>query len=272
MGESEWRTRELPPSRVAVMRRRTVETWDLISTPTPEMTAVYREQYGYDGPAAEQGYPRNDSLTGPEADLTRLDARRRLGIAPHQTAVLYAPTWRDHLASLPRAAAMTAHLDVEAAASSLGSSHVILLRGHRFHTPTGSRGGVVDVTDHPEINDLVLASDVAVLDYSSLRFDYALTGRPMVFLVPDLEQYTSGVRGFLFPFTDSAPGPLVRTTGEVVSHVRDVNVLATTCAGRIADFNARYNPWQDGLATTRFVDLLEEQLRSADAGAVRESR
>jgi CDP-glycerol glycerophosphotransferase (TagB/SpsB family) len=272
MGESEWRARELPPSRVEVMRRRTVETWDLISTPTPEMTAVYREQYGYDGPAAEHGYPRNDALSGPGADLIRREARRRLGIAPDQTAVLYAPTWRDHLASLPRSAAMTAHLDVEAAAASLGGSHVILLRGHRFHTPTGSGRGVVDVTDHPEINELVLASDVAVLDYSSLRFDYALTGRPMVFLVPDLEHYTSGVRGFLFPFTDSAPGPLVRTTAEVVSQVRDVPGLATAWAGRIADFNARYNPWQDGSATVRFVDLLEQQLATADAGAGLESR
>ena len=89
------------------MRRRSVETWDLISTPTPEMTAVYREQYGYDGPAAEHGYPRNDALRGPDADRTRLETRRRLGIAPDQTAVLYAPTWRDHLASRPRAAAMS---------------------------------------------------------------------------------------------------------------------------------------------------------------------
>jgi hypothetical protein len=47
--------------------------------------------------------------------------------------------------------------------------------------------------------------------------------------------------------------------------VRDVPRLATAWAGRIADFNARFNPWQDGLASVRFVDLLEERLRSADA-------
>ena len=94
----------------------------------------------------------------------------------------------------------------------------------------------------------------------------------MVFLVPDLEDYRSGVRGFLFPFTDSAPGPLVRTTEEVVSHVRDAGRLANACAGSVADFNARYNPWQDGSATARFVDLLEQRLGSADAGAGPEVR
>ena len=256
MGESQWLARELPPSRVRVMRRRSVDTWDLISTPTPAMTEVYRAQYGYDGPAAEHGYPRNDALRGPEADRTRADCRRLLGIAPDQTAVLYAPTWRDQLATRPRAAPMTEHLDVDATAAALGDSHVVLLRGHRFHPAGRSRRGVVDVTDHPEINDLLLASDVAVLDYSSLRFDFALTGRPMVFLVPDLADYTAGVRGFLFPFTETAPGPLVRTTDEVVAQVRDVPVLATSWSDRVRAFDAQFNPWQDGHAAERMVDAI----------------
>src|SRR5262249_44745649 len=137
----------------------------------------------------EHGYPRDDALRAEDADVVRERTRHQLGVRPDQTAVLYAPTWRDHLATRPRAAAMSEHLDVDAAAAALGDSHVILLRGHRFHMPGSSRRGVVDVTDHPEINELVLASDVAVLDYSSLRFDYAQTGRPMVFLVSDLEDY-----------------------------------------------------------------------------------
>jgi CDP-glycerol glycerophosphotransferase (TagB/SpsB family) len=256
MGRSQWEALRLPPRRVAVMRRRSVETWDLISTPTPEMTAVYREQYGYDGPAAERGCPRNDALTAASADAIRESTRRRLGVGPDQTAVLYAPTWRDHLATRPRAAAMSEHLDVDAAADALGDSHVVLLRGHRFHTPGPSRRGVVDVTDHPEINDLVLASDVAVLDYSSLRFDYAITGRPMVFLVPDLADYTAGVRGFLFPFEDSAPGPLVATTDEVVALVRDVPALAAAWSERVRDFDARFNPHQDGHASARMLDAI----------------
>ncbi len=256
MGRSQWESRELPPRRVAIMRRRSVETWDLISTPTPAMTEVYREQYGYAGPAAEHGYPRNDALRGPGADHVRAATRRALGVRPDQTAVLYAPTWRDHLATRPRGAAMSEHLDVDAAASALGDSHVVLLRGHRFHARGSSRPGVVDVTEHPEINELILASDVAVLDYSSLRFDYALTGRPMVFLVPDLADYTAGVRGFLFPFAETAPGPLVATTDEVVAQVRDVAALSATWSERVRAFDQRFNPHQDGRAAARMLDAI----------------
>jgi CDP-glycerol glycerophosphotransferase (TagB/SpsB family) len=260
MGESQWRMRELPPSRVALMRRRSVETWDLISTPTPEATALYRQEYGYTGPAAERGYPRNDALRGPGAGRLRAETRRRLGIRDDQTAVLYAPTWRDHLATRPRAAAMPEHLDVDAVASTLGGSGVVLLRGHRFHAPGASRPGIVDVTDHPEINELVLASDAAVLDYSSLRFDYAMTGRPMVFLVPDLDDYTGGVRGFLVPFSDTAPGPKVSTTDEVAGLLRDVPALAAEWGERVRAFDAEFNPWQDGRASERFVDAIEAAL------------
>ncbi|MGC4112786.1 MAG: CDP-glycerol glycerophosphotransferase family protein [Nocardioides sp.] len=256
MGRSQWESRELPPRAVAVMRRRSVETWDLISTPTPAMTEVYREQYGYTGPAAEHGYPRDDALRRADADRVRAAARHLLGVRPDQTAVLYAPTWRDHLATRPRAAAMSEHLDVDEAAAALGDSHVVLLRGHRFHSPGPNRKGVLDVTDHPEVNELILASDVAVLDYSSLRFDYAQTGKPMVFLVPDLADYTSGVRGFLFPFEDTAPGPLVATTGEVVGQVRDVAALSAAWGERVATFDTAYNPHQDGHAAARLLDSI----------------
>ena len=95
---------------------------------------------------------------------------------------------------------------------------------------------------------------MAVLDYSSLRFDFALTGRPMVFLVPDLETYSGPVRGFLYDFASSAPGPLVRDATEVVELLRDVEGLAARQAPDIAAFNERFQRFQDGHAADRVVD------------------
>ena len=269
MGELQWQAWQLPPRRIRAMRRRGVDTWDLILTPTPEMTRHYREQYAYSGPVAEHGYPRDDALTAPDADRQRAATRSLLGIRADQTAVLYAPTWRDDLATRPRRAGMADHLDIPRVAAALGDSHVLLVRGHRFHTPPAHElapgaARVVDVTDHPEINELILASDVAVLDYSSLRFDVAIAGKPMVFLVPDLDEYAGGVRGFLFPFTESAPGPLVRESDEVVEQVRDVAVLAAHWSAELAAFNATYNPWQDGQAAARVADRILDLLGTTD--------
>jgi CDP-glycerol glycerophosphotransferase len=218
------------------------------------MDQYYRREYAYDGRILSLGYPRDDVLVGPDRQQIRTDTRHRLGIAPGQRAVLYAPTWRDDLATNFRAAEAVHHLDVEQAAASLGDDYVLLLRGHRFHASAGRWAArVVDVTSYPDVNDLILAADVAVLDYSSMRFDFALTGRPMVFLVPDLDDYGSRTRGFLWDFGETAPGPWVRSTAEAVAELRDLDALSRRWAEPLAAFNARYNQLQDGHAAERVV-------------------
>jgi CDP-glycerol glycerophosphotransferase (TagB/SpsB family) len=254
MGLGLWRSRGLLPSHLEQQLDHTSRTWNALLTPDPAMDRYYREEYAYDGRILALGYPRDDVLVGPGAEELRADTRRRLGIAPGQRAVLYAPTWRDDLATNFRAAEAVHHLDVEQAASLLGDEYVLLLRGHRFHAAgPGAGSRVVDVTAYPDVNHLILAADAAVLDYSSMRFDFALTGRPMVFLVPDLDDYGARTRGFLWDFGETAPGPWVRDTAGVVAELRDVDALAERWAEPIAAFNTRYNSLQDGHAAERVV-------------------
>lgn len=254
MGIRMWAAKRYPPRRMELELARTSRQWDLILTPDPAMDVHYREQYDYDGPIHNEGYPRDDALVDEHAAAVREDTRRRLGIGPDQKAILYAPTWRDDQATNWRAADAVHHLDVATASRALGPDYVLLMRGHRFHAPAGSGGGAtrfLDVTDYPEINDLILASDAAVLDYSSLRFDFALTGRPMVFLVPDLDTYVGGVRGFLYPYPPSAPGPLVDTADEVVDLLGDIDGLQRRHAEDQARFHEQFNHFQDGHAAER---------------------
>jgi CDP-glycerol glycerophosphotransferase (TagB/SpsB family) len=263
MGLSQWRARDLTPTHVEQMLRRTSGAWNNLLTPIPEMDEYYRENYAFEGRIISQGYPRQDALVAEGHEQRRSATRQQLGISPGKTAILYAPTWRDDLATNFRSAQSVLHLDVAQAARDLGPDHVVLLRGHRFHASTPGDAQVLDVTSYPEVNDLILAADAAVLDYSSLRFDVALAWRPMVFLVPDLREYTEQTRGFLYPFEDSAPGPLLETTAEVVDALRDLPALWRTWVDRVAAFNLKYNPLADGHAADRvtaefFARLLED--------------
>jgi CDP-glycerol glycerophosphotransferase (TagB/SpsB family) len=255
MGIASWEAKNFTPLRIERLLRRTSATWDLLLTPNEEMTKHYRREYRYGGPALAEGYPRDDVLVGPRTESIRAATRSRLGIPEGARVVLHAPTWRDDLATNFRAAEAGSVFDAERAAIGLGEGYVVLLRGHRFHrrrAPTGS-SRLLDVTDYPEINDLVLACDAAVLDYSSLRFDLALAGRPMIFLVPDLDRYEKRVRGFLYDFASSAPGPRVDTTDQVVERLRDLDDLRTRCAPDLRRFNEEYNSHQDGHAADRAV-------------------
>ncbi|MCX6401915.1 MAG: CDP-glycerol glycerophosphotransferase family protein [Propionibacteriales bacterium] len=251
MGLRMWRAKHYTQKRIESELARTSGEWDLILTPAPAMDEHYRREYAYDGPIHSHGYPRDDELVNDGADALREDTRRRLGIRPGQKAVLYAPTWRDDLATNWRTAELVQHLDLEAASRALGPDYVLLMRGHRFHSAASSplndaTARFLDVTDYPEINHLILAADAAVLDYSSLRFDFALTQRPMIFLVPDLDTYVGGVRGFLYDYRDSAPGPLVDTADEAVRLLRDFGALERAVAPEMARFHEKYNQLQDG--------------------------
>ena len=134
-----------------------------------------------------------------------------------------------------------------------------MVRGHAFNARTaqrvGSMPGCVDVTDYPEVSDLYLAADAGIVDYSSLRFDFGVTGKPMVFHVPDLQRYKD-TRGWLFDFEPTAPGPLVATTEEVVDRLRDLDGLRAEYATAYKTFQDTYLDLEDGHAGRRFVDAV----------------
>jgi CDP-glycerol glycerophosphotransferase len=112
---------------------------------------------------------------------------------------------------------------------------------------------VWDVSAYPEINDLLLAADVAVLDYSSIRFDWLITGKPVMFFVPDLENYLSS-RRVLFDYAPTAPGPLLSTTTEVAEALLDLGSVVSQYASARELFNKEFNRLHDGHASERVVD------------------
>ena len=71
------------------------------------------------------------------------------------------------------------------------------------------------MTSYPDTADLMLIADLLVTDYSSVMFDFAATGKPMVFYVPDLAHYSERLRGFYFDLLAEAPGPVVSTRGDL---------------------------------------------------------
>ena len=72
-----------------------VKRWDHVVSPNRFSTEKFRQAFRYDGSVLEVGYPRNDVLSGPNAQDLREKTRAELGLDPSTRAVLYTPTWRD---------------------------------------------------------------------------------------------------------------------------------------------------------------------------------
>jgi CDP-glycerol glycerophosphotransferase len=216
--------------------------WDYSVSANVFSTLVWEHAYPLRYESIESGYPRNDVLsTATEDDVARI--RAELGIEPGQTAVLYAPTHREYMDGY------VPMLDVQAVADQLGPGHVLLTRAHYFYDDTGGHhGDVRDVSAHPSVEELMLAADVLVTDYSSIMFDYGVLDRPIVIHAPDWDVYNR-MRGTYFDLTAEPPGPITRTEPEVAGAIRAGD---TSPADRAA-FRAKFCTLDDGHASERVV-------------------
>ena len=232
--------------------------WDLLLSQNPFSTPIFRRAFRYDGEICEYGYPRNDILTrgGPLAG----QVRRRLGIPDGKRVVMYVPTWRDNQFYASGRYRFDLRIDLERAWQVLGPDHVLLVRGHHHLandvTAGTRRDFALNVTGYPSISELFLITDVLITDYSSAMFDFAVTGRPMLFFTYDLEQYRDQLRGFCFDFEAEAPGPLLASSEEVLAAARDTGPATAGYAAAYQAFAAKYCPLDDGKAGARVCDRL----------------
>ncbi|WP_338703631.1 CDP-glycerol glycerophosphotransferase family protein [Streptomyces sp. Q6] len=235
--------------------------WDVLVAPSRWSAPHLSRALAFDGEVLEAGSPRNDVLfTAPDDRRKRAERLRRdLDIDPGKRIVLYAPTYRDHLAHSPGRFRHEPAFDFAAAERELAADHVLLVRKHPRATGrlTGARAPFVrDVTGHPSAAELLLLADVLVTDYSSLMFDFAHTGRPMLFHTYDLEHYRDTVRGFYLDFEDRAPGPLLASTDDVVRALRELEDVTARHATAYETFRASYCDLDDGRAAARVAERL----------------
>jgi len=240
---------------------RDVAQWDLLLSPNPFSTPLMRRAFRYQGEIAEYGYPRNDVLLRPDAAAVAASVRERLGIPAGKRVVLYAPTWRDNqVYANGRRYRFDMRLDLEQAFRALGDDYVFLIRGHHQmadDVPAGMRPGfAVNVTAYPDISELYMVSEVLVTDYSSAMFDYAVTGRPMLFFTYDLAEYRDNLRGFYFDFEAQVPGPLLSTSAEVFSALTEVDATAGSYHDAYKRFAETFCSLDDGQAAARVCDRL----------------
>jgi CDP-glycerol glycerophosphotransferase len=230
---------------------RRVDRWDFSLSSNPHSTECWAGAYPSAVEHLETGYPRNDVLVDAGPDRIRA-VRESLGVRPGQRAVLYAPTFRDYERTF------TCRLDLERVAEALGEDTVLLVRAHYFHDESGlaEHPGIIDVSGHPSAEELYLAADALVTDYSSAMFDYANLDRPIVIHAPDWETYRA-VRGVCFDLLSGAPGDtpgaVTRTTDELIRVFSDGTWDGEAVRELRAAFRTRFCAFDDGRAAERVV-------------------
>jgi CDP-glycerol glycerophosphotransferase len=235
--------------------RQASENWQYVVSPGAFATPILHRAFLPNARVIETGLPRTDVLFRPDRERLAEEVKLRLGLPSDKRVVLYAPTYRDHLGARD-GYRFGPLLDLAVLRSALGEDDVLLFRKHRSMVGAlpVKAAGFFDVSAFPDATELLLAVDVLVTDYSSAIFDFASTNRPMIFFTPDLETYRDTIRGFSIDFEAAAPGPLLRTTDDVVDALRDLDAVGASFSERYERFVATYCGLADGRAADRVVE------------------
>lgn len=165
---------------------------------------VYQSAFHYHGKILCEGMPRNDILFKDsqrnqekqvrqmiQAQKSRI--KKSVGICEETKVFLYAPTFRDH-----KKDSFEIPIDLDEVLEVLkkrkGGQWVCLVRAHTGSSIRSHSKQVTDVTEYPDMADLLLITDFFVTDYSASAGDFVLTKKPMILAVSDIEEYAKNDR------------------------------------------------------------------------------
>lgn len=234
--------------------------WDILVSPNEYSTKIFKRAFDYKNEIIESGYPRNDILYNENNKESIIKLKSNLLLPNNKKVILYAPTWRDNDFYSVGRYKLNLKLDLEKMREKLGDKYIVLVRAHYLVAEqldlSPYKNFAFDVSLYPDINELYLISDILITDYSSVFFDYANLKRPMIFFTYDIDEYRDELRGFYFDFEKEAPGPIVKTSNEVIQEIKKIEVEGFSMEKYNESFFSTFCSLEDGKASERVVKFI----------------
>ena len=242
----------LPPFYVANAKHDS-EMADLFLSPCKWCTDKYRESFWYDGEIMEGGLPRSDIFFRNLQEYYE-KVCKHYNVQQGVRFALYAPTFRVDQSTDCYC------IDYKRLKDTLeknwGGEWKILVRLHpnvqknqNFMTYDEN---VLNGSAYEEINELIMASDLLITDYSSCSFDAMLAKKRVLLFASDIEEYNKD-RGTYFQLNE-LPFPLSESNDELMSAVEKFD--ETVYQVDVEAFKQRMQMYEDGYATERVVERI----------------
>ena len=188
---------------------------DVLLSGSKWCTELYSNWFWYDGPVLETGCPRSDIFYMKEEwDSIKKRIYQELGIPQRKKLILYAPTFRQNY----QIEKDKFHIDAnEAAKTRWGGEWVTAVR---LHPNVCNKWDILDydettvnASNYENMNELIIACDILVTDYSSCMFDGLEAGKKVILYMPDYEDYKNS-RDFCWNI-EELPFPAARGENEL---------------------------------------------------------
>ncbi len=167
-------------------------------------TNFLKKIFWNNGKILEIGHPRND-IFFKENDYIKEKVYEYYNISTDKKIVLYAPTLRED----QDISCYSLEFDKlkKALSEKFGGDWVVMIRLHPLIADFKedlllNSSNVIDATYYSDIQDLLVASDCLITDYSSCVFDYIHQQKPAFIYATDIEKYYNN-RGFQYSLSET---------------------------------------------------------------------
>jgi CDP-glycerol glycerophosphotransferase (TagB/SpsB family) len=185
-----------------------------------------------------------------ELGAARARVHARYPALAERRVITYAPTFRGRGRG-KHPAGQGVGLDPRALRAALGPGDVLALKSHpnldRRLVDTDGYDVVIDPTE--DMNEILAATDILVTDYSSSIFEWVLLRRPLLLLVPDLDDYAREP-GLYLDYRRDMVGTQVGDTEGAIAAIREGRFDLDAYEA----FIARHLGASDGQASRRLVE------------------
>ena len=227
---------------------------NLLITNSKWQKKYLEECFYYDGEILVSGYPRNDILIDDSKfDKIKEKVYKDLGVSKDTKLLLYAPTFRDDRST------ECYNMDYERLLKVLNkkfsSKWKIIIRLHPNIADMDLFDGmknIINVSKYPSLNDLMIASDMLISDYSTVVFDYSYLSKPILLYASDYEKYSSE-RGLLFTY-DELPFPYAYDNDELEKVV--LSYSTNKFITELKKFYKKNGLLEDGHASERIAKII----------------
>lgn len=232
------------------------EKTNLILSGSMFFSKIIRESFWYDGEIMESGLPRNDIFFKESIEIKK-KIRVDMGVPAHKKIALYAPTFRDNGAffSFPSFDQILNELN-----QFTGKEWIFVIRLHpndqHRSTEISYSSQLLNGSIYHDMQELEVASDLLITDYSSVMYDFAIQKKPVILFTPDLDEYRTNCRN-LRPLYDELP--FVRVSSD--RELQDVipTVFNEKYLKQVDDFlRQRVCFFDDGHASERVVNRIHQ--------------
>lgn len=186
----------------------------------------FRRAFWYDGEIAIWGQPREDFLFNYTKEQ-RQKIRQRIGISDNQKFLLYAPTFRQSQQNeFLKEYELNWEKLLKCMETKMGGKWIGGLRLHpdiSYLEKNMSCGNeILGLTSYPDIQELLVACDAMITDYSSCMFDTLLLGKPTFLYAKDMVEYWKD-RKFYFTL-EELPFSVAQSQEELNKNILEFNI------------------------------------------------